>query len=210
MTHDLDTRFARLGGVAVLAVALAALASAPAAAQGSTRMAGQGAGMRSAGSGGPRYNALFRTDVPETATRIDAEPAVLWRATTEVLGEMGFGVSETTDAATMEFVSTFADLHGRLFNRPNAEFFSCNSGDMLNDLTATGRINMALRARIVPEPQGGSVLHTQIDARAQRRATSATPVQCDSTGKLEQRIAERIEIRVREILAPPAAAPRPE
>lgn len=221
MTHMLDirsARLARLGGVAALAFVLAAVASAPAAAQGSTRMSGQGSGIRGSGSGGPRYAASFRTDVPSTDTRVDAQPAVLWRATAEVLGAMGFAVSETSDAAALEFVSTFADLHGRLFNRPNAEFFSCNSGDMLNDLTATGQINMALRARVAAGPQGGSVLYTQVDARARRRATSATPVECDSTGKLEQRIALQIQTRVQEIQAesagarpaPAPAAPTPE
>ncbi|HYH80374.1 MAG TPA: hypothetical protein VEX86_11275 [Longimicrobium sp.] len=220
MKHAFDTRFARLarlGGVAALAVMLAAVASAPAAAQGSTQMSGSGGGMRGAGSGGPGGTGLFRNDVASTDTRVAAPPAVLWRATAEVLGEMGFEASEASNSAGMEFVSTFANLRGRLFNRPNAEFFSCNSGDLLNDLTATGRINMALRARVAADPQGGSVLHTQIDARAQRRSTSATPVTCDSTGKLEQRVAQQIGVRVQEILAEsaprpatPPAAPTPE
>lgn len=203
-------RLGRLAGVAALAFVLAGLASAPAAAQGSTRMSsGASSGIRGSGSGGASYGALFRNDIPENTTRVDAQPAVLWRALAEVVGEMGYAMSETSDARRLEFVSTFADLRGRLFNRPNADFFSCNSGDMLNDLTATGRINLALRARVEPDPQGGSLLLTQVDARAQRRSTSATPVQCDSTGKLEQRIAERIVIRVMEIeaAAHPATAP---
>jgi len=220
MTHFLDTRharLARLAGVTALAVLLAGAASAPAAAQGAGSGRGTSSGIRGGGGGGNRYNALFRSDLPTTDTRFDAPPAVLWRAVAEVLGEMGYAVSESSNTAGMEYASTFADLHGRLFNRPNSEFFSCNSGDLLNDLTATGRLNMALRARVEPASNGGSVLHTQVDARAQRRATSASPVQCDSTGKLEQRIAQQILLRVEQIQAErdarPAtapAAPRPE
>jgi len=218
MKHGNDTRPLRPLWRVALAVALTAGATGTAAAQGSTRMAGSGGGISGGGAGGASHGGvLFRTDVPSTATRIAVQPAVLWRATAEVLSEMGLAMSPTSNPASMDFVTTFSDLRGRLFNRPNSEFFACNSGDMLNNLTATGRINMALRARVARDPEGGngSVLYTQIDARAQRRGTSASAVECDTTGKLEARLAQQIEARAQEIANParpaatPAATPAP-
>ncbi|HET7233933.1 MAG TPA: hypothetical protein VFJ16_28235 [Longimicrobium sp.] len=182
--------------LAAAAVALVPVLSHPAAAQQRDRS----------------MNGIFRNDAPETSAIIHAPPAAVWRALSEVYAEMGFPMATASNPGSMEYLTNFMELRGRLLERPNGEWFDCQWSDPLNDLTNTGQISFAVRSRVAPGEGGASVLHTQVDARARRRGTSASRVDCTTTAKLEQALGRLVDQRVQQLAHPaPAAAPaRPQ
>jgi len=175
--------------VAVLAVALVPALVHPAAAQ-----------QRDRGS-----ISIFRNDAPETATRVAYPADAVWKALTEVYAEMGFPLATTANVRGREFLTPFMDIRGQLFGRRNSEFFACQQFDMVGDLTNTGQLSFAVRTRLEATPDGATILHTQVDARARRRSTNASAVECNTSGKLEQALAQAVEQR----LPQPAAEPQP-
>jgi hypothetical protein len=176
--------------LAVLAVVLVPVLSHPAAAQ-----------QRDRGS-----IAIFRNDAPETRTRVAYPAAAVWKALTEVYAEMGFALATTANIRGQEFLTPFMDIRGQLFGRRNSEFFTCQQFDMLGDLTNTGQLSFALRTRLEATDDGATVLHTQVDARARRRNTNTSAVDCTTTGKLEQALAQAVEQR----LSQPAGQVQPK
>lgn len=175
--------------LAVLAVALVPVLSHPAAAQQRDRSS----------------VAIFRNDAPETTTRVAYPVDAVWKALTEVYAEMGFPLASTANIRGREFLTPFMEIRGQLFGRRNTEFFSCQQQDMLGDLTNTGQISFALRTRLEAGADSATVLHTQVDARARRRGTSASSVDCTTTGKLEQALAQAVDQRLSQPATQPAA-----
>ena len=147
----------------------------------------------------------FRTEVLQTDARIAAPPAAVWKALTEVYAEMGFPLAEMANPRAHEYLTPFMDLRGRLFNKPNGEYFSCSHFDTLNDLTNTGQITFAIRTRLQPA-DGGTAVHTQVDARARRRGGSGSAVECSTTGNFEQALMRLVDERVQQAAAPAAPA----
>lgn len=143
-----------------------------------------------------RSSSIFRDDVPETRTRIARPAADVWKALTEVYAELGFPLSTTANPRAQEFLTPFMDVRGQLFNLRNSEFFACQQFDTLGDLTNTGQISFALRTRLEPADDSATIVSTQVDARARRRNTTATSVECASTGKLEQALAQAVAQRL--------------
>lgn len=197
MTQNPTIRPARW--LAVLAVALAPVLSHPAAAQRRDLS----------------MNGVFRDDAPETTTDIGAKPADVFRTLSEVLAEMGMAMSTASNPHGLEYLTNFVDLRGRLFNRPNGEFFNCQTGDFVSDMTNAGQITFAIRARVAGAGADASVLHMQLDARARRRGTNTGQINCNTTSKLETRVAQLVQTRLALAASPdsgaaaPAAQPQP-
>lgn len=147
----------------------------------------------------------FRNDAPETTTTLHAPAAAVWTALTEAYAEMGFPLATTANIRGHEFLSPFMDVRGQLFQRRNSDFFTCQQFDALADLTNTGQIAFAVRTRLEAVDDGNTVVHTQIDARARRRGTSGTVVECNTTGRLEEALVQAVARK----LETPAAQPQP-
>lgn len=150
--------------------------------------------------------AAFRSDAPETSTRLAAPVDSVWRALSEVYAEMGFPLAETANPRAREYLTPFMDLRGRLFNQPNSKFFVCQQFDLLNDMTNSGQITFAIRTRLQAR-DAITVLHTQVDARARRRGGSASWVECTTTGEFEKELARMVNERLQ--VEAPSAAPAP-
>jgi hypothetical protein len=151
----------------------------------------------------------FRNDVAQTDSRLEAPPAAVWQAMTEVYGEMGFPLAETANPHAHDYLTPFMDLRGRLFNKANSTYFSCSGYDILNDLTNTGQITFAVRTRLSAAEGGGTMLHTQVDARARRRGGSASAVECSTTGEFEKTLARMVDERLQQSAARPAGQTAP-
>lgn len=134
----------------------------------------------------------FRTDVAESRSELPYTPEEVWNALSLVYAEFGFPMDGTSNPRTHEYRTVFMDVRSQLFGKPNPEFFACQQTDMLADLTNTGQITFALRSIVLPAAGGGSVLSTQVDARARRRATNSSAVECASTGNLEKGLAQAV------------------
>lgn len=175
--------------LAVLAMALVPVLSHPAAAQQRDRSS----------------IAVFRNDAPETATRVAYPADAVWKALTDAYAELGFPLATTANVRGREFLTPFMDIRGQLFGRRNSDFFTCQQFDMVGDLTNTGQLSFALRTRLEATDDGATVLHTQVDARARRRSTSSNPVDCNTTGKLEEALAQAVVQRLSQAPAPAPA-----
>ncbi len=56
----------------------------------------------------------------------------------------------------------------------------------------TYEVQLAVQTRVEPADGGSSVIRTRVQANARSLTFSSSPVQCASTGRLEERIVERI------------------
>ncbi|HEU4556223.1 MAG TPA: hypothetical protein VFS20_00190, partial [Longimicrobium sp.] len=146
----------------------------------------------------------FRSDAPETSSRSASAPADVWRALSEVYAEMGFPLANTANPRAHEYLTPFMELRGRLFNQPNSAYFVCQQFDLLNDMTNSGQITFAIRTRLVPR-DGGTELRTQVDARARRRTSGSSWVECNTTGEFEKTLARMVDERLQQPAAAPAA-----
>jgi len=140
-----------------------------------------------------RSSALsFRTDVSDVETRLPYPPDAVWTVLAQVYAQLHFPTDRVARTEEREYRTPFMEVRGRLFDKPNGEFFSCQGGDILADLTNTGQISFAVRSIVRPDESGGTVLTTQVDARARRRGASSSAVECASTGNLEQGLGQTI------------------
>jgi hypothetical protein len=143
----------------------------------------------------------FRTEVSDIQTRLAYPPDAVWTVLAQVYAKLHFPTDRVVRTDQREYRTPFMEVRGRLFDKPNGEFFSCQGGDILADLTNTGQISFALRSVVRPDDGGGSVVATQVDARARRRGTSGSAIECASTGNLERGLAQTIKQQLDELAA---------
>ncbi len=101
-----------------------------------------------------------------------------------------------TDPATGEIGNPSFEprrIGGQLLSR----FLNCGSSGVTGRPNADSyRVTMYLVSRVESTEDGRTRLSTEVDARAQARGVSGYPVQCQSRGTLETRIAEMVEERI--------------
>jgi hypothetical protein len=131
----------------------------------------------------------FRTDASGIETRLVYPPDAVFTVLAQVYAQLHFPTDRVAREEAREYRTPFMEVRGRLFDKPNGEFFSCQGGDILADLTNTGQISFAVRSIVKPGDNGGSVLTTQVDARVRR----SSAVECASTGNLERGLAGTIQ-----------------
>ena len=153
----------------------------------------------------------FRTEVSDVPLRLAYPPDAVFTVLAQVYAQLGFPTDRVPREGAREYRTPFMEVRGRLFGKPNGEYFSCQGGDILADLTNTGQISFALRSVVRPDDSGGSVLVTQVDARARRRGTSGSAIECASTGNLERGLAQTINQQLDALAAQqPQQPPQPQ
>ncbi|HYH80375.1 MAG TPA: hypothetical protein VEX86_11280 [Longimicrobium sp.] len=144
----------------------------------------------------------FRGDVPRGEHPLGAPPERVAEALRQVYAEVGLPLVAATGRPN-DYFTPYLQVRGRLFGRPNTEFFACQEDSFGGNLAVTGLVTFAILVQLRPENDGTTVMLTQMDARANRRNVTASPVECGTTGKLEAALVELVEQRLRA----PAPAP---
>lgn len=70
-----------------------------------------------------------------------------------------------------------------------SKFFRCGQS-MTGSRTNEYEITLSVVTILTEAPDGKTFMRTTVDARGRQRATSAIPVNCETTGALEERIAD--------------------
>ena len=76
-----------------------------------------------------------------------------------------------------------------------SRFLTCGTDVTGASLADTYEVRLTVLSRVTPVGTEGSLLSTQVIGKAQPRSVSGTPVTCESTGVLEDRIAKLLTIR---------------
>jgi hypothetical protein len=162
-----------------LLAALALLAALPAAAQDRTA---------SAGREGVFY---FRADAQTARTTLYSPLEVVWRALPLAYKELGFQLDPTADTLAHEFRTPFMQIRGQLYTgEPNSRYFECSRNSLTGPAADQGDITFAMLTHLEADPSGTTVVLTQMQARLKRRDSSQYPIDCASTGRLEQMLAQ--------------------
>jgi hypothetical protein len=124
-------------------------------------------------------------------------PDRVWPALQAAYGELGLPVG-AADGAAHALASGRVAVNRRFNGEPASAFLDCGrtmSGEPAADAY---RVVLTVRSVLAPARGGGATeLRTSVDASARNpEGTSASPVRCASTGRLEGRIADRVRLRL--------------
>ncbi len=138
------------------------------------------------GGTNPGGFAAIRTGRAEVTERIAAPTPALWRALLKTYSGLGVPITGVDSAALT--VQATSDQLRRVGGRPADNLFDC-AGAYENP-AASGRVAAQITTRLVPYTDGGVEVRTLVTARVSR--TVGGPVDCPSTGRLEQMISAGI------------------
>jgi hypothetical protein len=132
----------------------------------------------------------------ENARAVVAAPmAQVWPAV--LLAYADLGIEPTvSDRATGRYGNAGFVAPRRIMGRPLAEFFHCGSG-MTGPLIDMGRLTANVVSALGEDGAGGTVVVTHVSAMLRRNdGTSTDPINCSSTGALEEYIRQSTQKRV--------------
>jgi hypothetical protein len=132
----------------------------------------------------------------ENARAVVAAPmAQVWPAV--LLAYADLGIEPTvSDRATGRYGNAGFVAPRRIMGRPLAEFFHCGSG-MTGPLIDMGRLTANVVSALGEDGAGGTVVVTHVSATLRRNdGTSTDPINCSSTGALEEYIRQSTQKRV--------------
>jgi len=167
----------------LVALAASACASAPAAGpERTTRVA------ISSGAGSLGITEI-RHDLTPSRT-LPLHPDSVWRALPLVYERLGVEGAGLLPGQPVYGAQGFRPR--RLEGKRLSSWIDCGTG-----LTATPKadeylVTMSLLSRVVPEREGGTRLETVLTAHARSLSAAGDPVNCQSTGRLEARVAELV------------------
>jgi len=148
---------------------------------------------RNASSGGRGGDYYFRPGAPfKRAVLLGTVDQVL-QALPEAYRRLGFAVTPAANRDTMQkdLVTQYMQVRGQLYpGEANSLYFECGRNSVAGSLADNGDITFAMLSRVQQNEQGGTEVLTQVTARVTRRDSSQYPVDCISTGRLEDTLAQ--------------------
>ena len=131
---------------------------------------------------------------PTAAFAIAAPPDRVWRALSVVYEDLKLQVN-TLDTQQRRIGVENARIRRQLGGTRLSKYLSCGER-MGNPVAETDEITLTLFTQVVPSGTGQSTLHTRVEATAKAMGVSGAPINCATTGELEQRIVEMVRTRV--------------
>jgi hypothetical protein len=139
----------------------------------------------------------WRPDLYTWTHAIPAAPERTWTVLPAVYAQLGI-TGEILESDKRVFGARRARFRRQLAGQLPSRFLDCGSQlGMKNADNNTLLLN--IMTAVVPSPDGGSVLQTQINGIATPEAQTSNSVQCTSNGKLETQIAALVGARIREL-----------
>ena len=168
----------------LLVLAALSLAAAPAAAQDRPTFAAHGTEM------------YFRAEYPFARVALPYPAEQVWKALPDAYQLLGF-TGTPVDSTKQDLRTSFLHVSGQLYpGEPNSLYFECSRNTPTGPAADQGDITFAMLSRVEPDVRGGSTVLTQVTARLRRRDSSQYPIDCVSTGKLEQTLAQFLRQRL--------------
>lgn len=147
-------------------------------------------------------NGVQRTDVfNETAARtreFSVDPERVWAVLPDAYEALKLRATTRRDSDRV-YGAENVRLRSEFNRQRLSRYFSCGTGLAGGDAADTYEVSADV-VSVVVKPTGStgglSVLRTTVSATAQPIQVSGSPVQCASTGRLEERIAELVAARL--------------
>jgi hypothetical protein len=127
---------------------------------------------------------------------INAAADSVWEVLPTVYEEMGVPV-ETIDIESNVVGNIEFDVRRRLAGEPMSRLLDCGAGAFSAPLADRYLIRMSLTTGVSESENETSIITTRLAASASNPAVSGGPVNCSTTGRLEQAIADRVTSLVR-------------
>jgi len=139
----------------------------------------------------------FRLNVPFARAVMPNTVDQVWAALPDAYKLLGFTAEPSPDASRKEVATKYMAIRGQLYpGEPNSQYFDCGNNSHSGPLADQGDITFAMTSHVQPDERGGTAVLTQVKARVRRRDSSQYPVDCISTGKLEQTMAQFLQQRL--------------
>ncbi|HEU4632014.1 MAG TPA: hypothetical protein VFS08_19850 [Gemmatimonadaceae bacterium] len=130
---------------------------------------------------------------PSAAFTIEAPPDSTWRVLALVYDQLKLHVT-TLDTENRRLGVENARILRRLGGTRLSKYLSC--GERLGQPVAeTDEIRLTLLTQVVPDGPNRSTLHTLVNATAKQTGSGGAPIQCATTGILEQEIVKLVRSR---------------
>ncbi len=143
---------------------------------------------------GPRGGFEITRNRAARSDTIDFAPDRVWGAVAPVLAQLNFGV-ERADPTGMVLVSRNTLFRRSLGGMRMSTYVECGQSAM-GKTADRYPVFIRVTTTVVEGPPGGSIVHTSVQAVARPEDNGASPVSCESSGKLERRISDQLASRL--------------
>lgn len=147
------------------------------------------------GEGGGTVVLTVHRDARGSRHLINASPEQVWPALIRVYEALEIPLA-TIDRTQHRLGNPTLVLRRRLAGEPISRFLDCGQGPFGAPLADSYEINLSVLTSLEPAADGSTQIETRLNARAVNRGVSGAPVHCASTGRLEERIVQRIQQRL--------------
>ncbi len=156
-----------------------------------------------AAQGGGTTIVAFRSDIPQWEHEFAYPPEQVVQAVKAVYEQISMPLLQSSENE-QDLFTPYLRVQRQLYGRNNSEFFACQEADITGgSLADRGSVVFAILTRVRPKRGGGTVLQTQVDARATRRDVASNAVECATTGVLEKALIEMVGQILRDTAPPP-------
>ncbi|HET7464064.1 MAG TPA: hypothetical protein VFJ82_22600 [Longimicrobium sp.] len=139
----------------------------------------------------------FHPDAPFVKAVVPNAMAQVWTALPDAYKLLGFTAHASRDTTRKDVSTESMAIRGQLYpGEANSLYFDCGRNSLAGPLADQGDITFSMSSHVEPDPAGGTAVLTQVNARVKRRDSSQYPVDCISTGRLEQTMAQFLRQRL--------------
>lgn len=142
------------------------------------------------GRGGSGGAILIENERGVMTTTISAPPSEVYDAVARVYGDLDIPV--TMQDKMQGVVTADGFRMSRIDGRRNSRWLDCGMG-MTGPLADNADITATVATLVEPADEGETLVHTQVDATARRRASATGGLGCSTTGRLEALIIEQVQ-----------------
>jgi hypothetical protein len=128
-------------------------------------------------------------------TTVNARPAAVWEVLPQIYLDLGIN-PEVNDPAALTF-GTRRFTQSRLGDVPTANYLRCAFQGSGVATASSYRIRLTVVSYLSDAPGGQTRMMTEVSGQASSVANSSAPVNCVSTGALEDRIQKDVAERLR-------------
>lgn len=127
--------------------------------------------------------------------KVEAMIDEVWQVLPAVYGELGIPVA-TVNSATRSMGNSQLVISRKLAGNRASLYLNCGAGIAGQPVADQYRVDASLMTFLHPETDGTTRVETRLTGTATNRAISGAPINCGTTGRLEDRIAQMVALRV--------------
>jgi hypothetical protein len=141
------------------------------------------------------YEIQSTRDARATSHAVAAPPEQVWTALPGVYEELGIPITSINTSA-MVLGNQQLSVNRRLAGERPSKYLDCGSGAINMPNADRYHLTLSLLTQLEPAPGGGTQVRSQLQGFAKPRSVSGNPINCSTSGILEERIVELLSERV--------------